>query len=112
MKWVLLDTNFLIYCFDFKIDIREEISCLFDNSYEIFVLDSVLKELEKLKKKGALTYASRFKILKGLEEKVDEDLVLFSQEGYIIATQDKELKGRLKKPYVIIRQKKYLALVE
>ena len=43
-------------------------------------------------------------------EYVDELLLGLKQKDLIIATQDKELKKRLKVPVITIRQKKYLIL--
>jgi len=43
---------------------------------------------------------------------VDDSLTALSHQGAIIATQDKALKKRLKKPLITIRQKKYLTLLD
>ena len=51
MKTIILDTNFLIYCAKYKIDFFTEIDriCLFP--YKIKILDTTIKELEKVKPK-------------------------------------------------------------
>ncbi|MBS3123172.1 hypothetical protein J4437_00915, partial [Candidatus Woesearchaeota archaeon] len=43
---------------------------------------------------------------------VDDLLVEKSREGAVILTQDMQLKKRLIKPYLTIRQKKMLMMVE
>ena len=110
MYKVILDTNFLIHCLDFHVDIPIELEKILGSSFEIYVLDGVLKELEGLGKKMVLKYVERFEILKGSGKYVDDELVGFSEKGYIVATQDKGLKKRLQKLFVVIRQKKYLQL--
>ena len=113
---IILDTNFLIDCLRFNIDIKAELA-----GNELFVSKSILFEIEKIKERGtkesslaklALDFINKnnFKILE-FEDDVDESLVLYSKHGYVIATHDKTLKNRLKKEkakIIYIRQKKYL----
>ena len=57
--------------------------------------------------------AQAFQIIETNEDKdVDSQLVEFSKKGYLVATQDIELKRKLNKPIIIIRQKKYLEIKE
>ncbi len=113
MKIIALDTNFLIYCVKFRIDFFSEIKRICNFSYKIVVLDSTLNELEKVKPKELRLikkFLEKIEIIKSEKDYVDEDLISLSKKGFIIATQDLELKKQLKKPYIIIRQKKYLRL--
>ena len=43
---------------------------------------------------------------------VDDLLISFSKQGYLVLTQDINLKKRLTKPYLTIRQKKRIVLVK
>ena len=111
MKTIILDTNFLIYCAKYRIDFFSEIDrlCLFHD--KITVLDRTIQELEKVKPKELnliKKYIEKIEVIKAKETYVDEDLISLSKQGCIIATQDLELKNKLKGPIIVIRQKKYL----
>ncbi len=113
MKNIVLDTNFLIYCAKFKIDLFSEIDRLFFEPYKLFVLDLTIKELEKLKPHGLSLikkYIEKIEIINSKEKYVDTELTKLSSEGYLIATQDLELKKKLKSSVIVIRQQKYLEL--
>tara|TARA_Y100000310_G_scaffold233475_1_gene236330 strand:+ start:7558 stop:7944 length:387 start_codon:yes stop_codon:yes gene_type:complete len=124
MKKIVLDTNFLLSVYDLKIDIFEEIFNCMDCKYELFVINQTINELEKLinktgfsKKQRAAKFAlnllkSKIKAKKIVVLKVPGDNVddiLAGLEGYIIATNDKELKKRCKK-VITIKQKKYMVI--
>ena len=114
MKKIILDTNALIYFVKFKIDFMEELRRICDFNFEVYVLNKTIDELEKLKKKLALELikGKNLKILNIAEGKnVDDILIKMSKLGYIVVTQDKELKEKLQKPFITIRQKKYLFMV-
>ncbi len=123
MKQIILDTNFLLIPAQFKVDIFSEIQRIADFKYQLFVLDKTLDELKKIQKEQrgkhkaaaklalALIKNKKVKIIKTTQDKyVDDLLVDYSKKGALIATQDIGLKKRLKKPYLVLRQKKYLAL--
>jgi len=117
---IILDTNFVGIPFEFKVDIYSELERIIDEKYELFFPDICLNELKKLKfgevakdlmlKKGV-------KILP-LEKKgsVDETLINFAKEnGYAIATQDKELRKKALKyniPIIILRSKSHLIKIK
>ena len=108
MKRIILDTNFLLIPFKYKVDIFAEIKRIMDQPYEISILDGTLNELHNIKKdkeaaKLALTIIEdkNIKIIKqkslymnlnSKEAIVDDILVKISDENTIIATQDKLLK--------------------
>ncbi len=112
MRTIILDTNFLIYCSRFNIDLFSEIARICNFSYKLAVLDRIVEELEKLKPKELnliKKYLEKIEIIKSKENYVDKELIFLSKDC-IIATQDKELKKQLKGACIIIRQKKYLEL--
>jgi len=113
----ILDTNFLIAVNKFKIDVFSELM-----GNDLFTLDTVINELEKISNgKGKDSVSARvalklikrkgLKILKSKERETDLSLLSYSKKGYRIATQDKILKDKLKKNgrrIIFIRQKKYI----
>ncbi len=123
MKKIVLDTSFLVAAFELKVDILEEIFRVCDFKYELFVVDGTINELERLinnstlSKKQAAKYALKLiqrhniKILRAEKEHVDDALVAL--KDYYIATEDAELKRRLRKKGIrilSIRQKKFVVL--
>ncbi len=123
MKKLILDTNFLLIPAQFKVDIFSEIQRIADFKYQLYVLDKTIDELKKIQKEQrgrhkaaaklalALIKNKKVKTIKTTSKSyVDDLLVQYSRKGAVIATQDLGLKKRLKKPYIVLRQKKYLAL--
>jgi len=113
-KKVIIDTNFLVECIRFKIDLFSEIDRLLIY-HELFILDRALEELSRIKiKERALLkkFLEKFKIIdtSSYSNLGVDDIITKLSEDYVIATQDKELKRRLKGQKIIIRQKKYLEL--
>lgn len=117
MQKIILDTNFLVYLIEFKINLFQELDRTTSSGYKVYILDSTITELEKLAKKNiyakiALKLTDKFEIIKVDADKlVDDVLVELQDENTIIGTQDKELKSRLKHHKLIIRQKKYLEII-
>jgi rRNA-processing protein FCF1 len=122
-KKIILDTNFLLIPGQFNVDIFAEIHRIIDEKYEIYTLDKVIDELNKIikdkdqkqKNKQAaklalqLIKAKKVKILKTkTQESVDD--ILAKIQGYIVATQDIALKRRIKGKKIVLRQKKTLIL--
>jgi len=127
MKTVVLDTNFLIYAAKYKIDIERECERLLDARFEIVVPSPILAELRGLERNAglkdreaasvALDLSKMFKVIKTPEKNADDaclSLALSASDG-VLATMDKALGKRFKKGrkgrFLVIRQKKYLALV-
>jgi rRNA-processing protein FCF1 len=108
----------------FKIDIFTEIDNICDFPYEFAVLDKTVEELKKLEEssKGKQGEAARLAlriirahhitIIKTEPGHTDDKLVELSKNNAIIVTQDKALKKRLTRPYITIRQKKKVMMVE
>ncbi|PIN81930.1 ribonuclease VapC [Candidatus Woesearchaeota archaeon CG10_big_fil_rev_8_21_14_0_10_30_7] len=112
MKQIVLDTNFLIYCIQNKIDFIEEIKRICNFKYELCIIEGTLQELDKLKE-GRLAKAmiNKFKIKKIKSEKnVDNTIIDLCGENVIVATHDKELISNLDCKIINVRQKKYLIL--
>ena len=123
MKKILLDTNFLMICKQFKVDIFSQIDKISTFKYELFILDKTLEEFKKIvsgqkgKNKEAAKIALKLIAIKNIgviktkSDKRTDDLIieLSSKNDFIVATQDKELRARLKKkgiPIILLRQKK------
>lgn len=125
-KRIFLDTNFLLVPLQFKVDIYSELARIMNEPYSLHVLQSTLDEIGIIierRGKNALIAKIAKTILekqKGLniegfskDYNVDDALVMLADADTIIATQDKELKARIKKKgakIITLRQKKYLIL--
>lgn len=127
MKAIILDTNFLTIPAEFKVDIFSEIDRICNFNYSLFVLDKSLDELEKIvetqkgKEKAKARLALQLVknkeiiILKTNSDKTVDDLLveLSDDKNNIIATQDRELRKRLKgKNTIFLRNKKYLEIMQ
>ncbi len=110
---IIIDTNVLIYMYELKRDIFEFALNVLPNG-KFFLLDQSIKELEKVYKdkpqklKTIKNYIEKLKELNKFEilevkkellekyKKVDNLLIYFSNK-YIIYTNDKILKSKIKK---------------
>lgn len=110
---IIIDTNVLIYMYELKRDIFEFALTVLPNA-RFFVLDATIKEIEKVykdKPRKLLTLKNyieklkekkKFEILEVKQEliekfkKVDNLLIYFSSK-YIVYTNDKILKSKIKK---------------
>lgn len=122
-KRILIDTNFLLIPGSLGIDIFTELEkiCLF--KYTLHVLDKSVDELNKIiatqtgKSKQAaqlalkLIRAKNINVLPTSSGDYVDDILIQLRDEYIIATQDKDLKRKLKN-VLILRQKRYLQLLE
>lgn len=126
MKTVLIDTNFLVESAKRKIDIHSELGRILDFSFEIAILDRTMEELDEIitrgKKEGAaaklakmILMTKRVTIIPTAGGHTDKLLLERADENHIVATQDGELKRKLKKKgqdVVVIRGMKKLALMK
>ena len=127
-KKILLDTNFLLIPYQFKVDIFAQIDRIMHFQYKIFVLDKSIEELKNIimgqkgKNRDAAKVALKLIAIKNIgiikaesDKKTDEVIVELSRkDNYIVATQDKDLKRSLINhgiEVIVLRQKKILVLI-
>lgn len=127
MKKILLDTNFLLIPYQFRVDIFTQIDKIATFEYELFILDKSLEELKKIvsdqkgKNKDAAKIALKLIAIKNIgviktkgSGRTDDIILnIASKDDFIVATQDKDLKRRLINQdisVIILRQKKRLAI--
>jgi len=126
MQKILLDTNFLMIPARFNVDIFSEIERIFVANYKLFILDKTIEELDNIiknqkgKHKAAAKLAlklievKKINVLKTTIDAHTDDLIVESAvKGYIVATQDMELKRKLRQKnaqIITLRQKKYLVI--
>lgn len=123
MKKILLDTNFLMACIRQGIDFFDEISY---QGYEVLIPENVIRELKKIissKQKLhnretaelALKILSKnkYRTVKFQKRNVDNAIAEFanSKDNVIVATLDRELKNKINKNKMVIRNKKKLEVV-
>jgi len=125
-KTILLDTNFLMIPFQFKVDIFSEIARICDFGYSLAVLDRAVDELESIreKQKGKNRLSASFALQllkrKGLKiirthskKSVDNLTAEYSERGAVVATQDSALRKKIKLKKgatIFLRNKKFLVL--
>ncbi len=119
MKQIIIDTNAWMAIVEFKLDIFTALERDCDFPYKIAVLQGTIDELRKIVseqrakfRQAALLVLGIIKVKKVLEipsvGNVDDALVEFSRKGNLVLTLDSDLKKRLHKPYLTIRQKKMI----
>lgn len=127
MKRIILDTNFLLIPEQFKVDIFEEIRRISNFRYQLYIIDKSVDELNNITEKGKSKDKSaaklalkliKFKKIKKIKtsgsKHVDDLMLGLVKKEDIVATQDIELKQKLKKKgiaIIILRQRKYLCIV-
>ncbi len=118
---IVLDTNMLMAIGELKIDVFEELKNY--GKTEFFVPEEVLKELKKLKEKNKTKKINaeiaeklikkNCMIIKAKTENADKRMEELAQENYIIATNDKELRTKIRKKgfkTAFVRQKKVIVI--
>ena len=125
MKQIIIDTNAWMAITEFKLDLFTALERDCDFSYKVVVLQGIIDELEKIisEQRSKFRQAAllaigiiKAKNIQIIEKQkigeVDDLLVQLSNNGDLVLTQDAELKKRLKKPYLTIRQKKKITFIE
>jgi len=121
-RLIVLDTNLLLAAVQFRFDLSAELERIRTFDYTLATLDQCVHELEKLaQSKGKTKQEAQLAIallhhlsitpLEGRGKYADDSLLLFANA--IIATVDAQLIKKLiklKRPYITVRQKKYLTL--
>lgn len=118
---ILLDTNFLVYCAENKIDYEEQINEIINEKHELFIPELVLNELklialksEKYSDKEAAKLAiklinyNKINIIKLRGKNADEAIIDACKKSneFMAATLDLELRKKLIKSIVILSKKK------
>jgi hypothetical protein len=127
MKTIILDTNFLVDCLSWKVDFFRELERIIPFAYRLMVVDKTLDELDAIITKGKQDVKIGARLANQLIMKKRIGIIMTDKKGYtdtlilkaagketIVATQDQDLKRRLKAngiPVVIIRQKKFLEII-
>ncbi len=126
MKTVLLDTNALMAVGEFHLDIFSALREACDFPYTVAVLQGTVQELQGIAGRQREKYSRAAKLALQLLQKhraghnvhvlahtlpVDDALVEHSRHGFLVLTQDKALKKRLRKPYLTLRQKKRIVVM-
>jgi len=100
---VYIDTNFIVYCMQNKIDYINELKRIIERKFEIFVPDGVVHELKKISQNGktkdkvaakiALREVEKFNkgFSDGYVDNVLLDLALKTKPS-AVCTNDKDLK--------------------
>ena len=123
MKQIILDTNALMAISEFQLKLFDELEVACDFNYEVFVLEGTIKELKKIQEEQRMKYKRAAKLALGIikvlklkklpsDGHVDDALVEYSKNGALVLTQDIGLKRRLSKPYLTIRQKKKISVID
>jgi len=123
MRLIIIDTNAWMAITEFKLDIFAALERDCDFSYKVAVLQGTINELHKIVSEQRAKFrqaallalgiinATKVKVLPEIGD-VDDALAAHSKEGNLVLTQDAALKKRLKKPYLTIRQKKKIMMVD
>ena len=127
MKKIIIDTNFLMIPYKFRVDIFSELNRICNFNYKIFIFEQSISELKNIieNQKGKDKKAAQFGlklvklknigIIKSGENDVDKLILDSAGNDSVIATQDIKLKKQLLEKgasVIILRQRKYLQLLE
>jgi len=127
---VILDTNFLLIPRQFNVNIFAEIDRIMNVPYKLCIIDKSIEELNKISVLGKQKDVNATKLAVALigslikqkslktitsspELSVDDTIVKIANKKVYIATQDKELKKRVKEKkakVITLKQKKYLVI--
>ncbi|MCJ7450559.1 MAG: hypothetical protein MUP58_02355 [Candidatus Nanohaloarchaeota archaeon QJJ-9] len=118
MRKILLDSNFLVLPFQFNVELFDEFDRLLGGSYEVYTLERTYNEalsLEDGKYKELVAKLVDVKNIEKIETEakvpVDRQVIEFGQKGFIVCTNDKEIKKELdleNLPFIYLRQKNHL----
>lgn len=123
MKKILIDTNVWMAMAERKIEVFTELQRICDFPFKVAVLEGTLRELTKIhdeqrgkfkrlaKLAADLIRVKKVEVFPHSVGDVDELLVDYSHGGFLVLTQDIALKKRLKRPYLTIKQGKFIIMV-
>lgn len=121
---IIFDTNFLFVPFEFKVDVISEILRLVSSSFNLFIYEGTISELEAIEKKKdknkkflpliiTMLKNYNFKIIKSQISYIDEQILSNLDKNVLIATNDKQLRLKIQKErfkVLYLRQKRYLEI--
>lgn len=115
---VVLDANFLVLPFQFNIEIFDELERLTGGKYDIYTLDRALNEAVNIEDGKYRSLVKKLMDVKDIgvintpaEQPVDDDLLDLARRGFVICTNDRELRNRLDDenlPQIFLRQRNHL----
>lgn len=119
MEDILLDANMLLVPFQFNVDVFDEIDRLFDNP-SVYTVDRCVEEARTVEDGKYAAMVDRLVETQDLtvltteqqDAPVDDVLQRYAVEGYIIATNDAELRAAVEDkgyPTVYLRSGSHLA---
>ena len=117
IKNIILDTNFILDCIKFHIDIRSEISRTLYENFTLSIFNITKKELRGKKYENlAMQVLDKMNvnIIESNALNVDQAILSLDKNNLMVATSDKKLKEKLKKaniPILVIREKQHLRLI-
>ena len=127
MKKIIIDTNFLMIPYQFRVDIFSEFNRICAFNYKLFVIEKTIDELRNIiqkqpgKNRKAAEFALKLIGLKNIgiiaseERDADSSILKIAGKDIAVATQDGSLRKRLMGKGVSViglRQKKYLQYFE
>ena len=129
MNRIILDTNFLMIPWQFRVDIFSEFNRICSFNYKLYIFEESIDELRGImnnknssgKDKKAAEFALKLiklkniGVIKSKKKDVDSLILENANEGDFVATQDMQLKRELVKKgvsLIALRKKKYLILNE
>lgn len=127
MKRIIIDTNFLMIPYQFRIDIFSEFNRVCNFNYKLFIFEQSINELKNIigKQSGKYRKAAQFALkliklknialIKSEQKNVDSLIIDSVKKDTIVATLDLRLKKELLKKgisVIMLRQKKYFQLIE
>lgn len=121
---IIFDTNFLFTTFEFKIDVIADLKRVIGASYNLYIYEGTISELENIEKKGEknkkylplivkMLHLYHFKIIKSKKKYIDDQILEKLNKKVLIATNDKELRLKIWDEHsrvLYMRQKKYLEI--
>ena len=115
-KKILLDTNFLVAPFQMSVSVFDQLEKLYPEA-DIYTLEDVIQEAKSIESGRygdlveKLVEIQEIEVLETEGEGEVDDLLVDLCEEFLIATNDKELKNRIKaegRPVMIVRGKDHL----
>ncbi len=100
MEHIVLDANFLVVPFQFNVDVFAELDRLF-GAYKVHTLDVCLDEAKRVENGRYTQLVEKLVSTQNVEvlgtdaNYADPVLQRYAENGYVIATTDKELRDRV-----------------